>query len=278
MELQHVAIDIQATQYETSLAAQTLMLSLEAFPLHHLLVARMWAVEDSVSYEVCRDQGGDIVPDESSVALQPLLEDLLAGTADAGGPDWLASSMKDPSRADLLEAFEGAGLVKVADNKVVVTSLGHQCFRPCSVLRTPTYLAAKREGVALADMTVWELIVRLDMDQFVHAVKKPDKRDKPFDPSDPESRYWYSGPGSTTVARGYLHALADGSLIVHHWHTNGYYEALLAGEDYIPKKRTPKHYQFKQQREDDWDAGMEDEPPIADKPKKPRACRRQGRW
>ena len=118
------------------------------------------------------------------------------------------------SRCDAWDALEESGLVEVnGQNSASAIALGRRCFLTCSVLHQPAYAASARPDVTIADFNVWELIVFLDKARFLHVVKHPSKKDLPYEPSEPATKIWYSKPGSSSVSRSYLYALAKGSSI-----------------------------------------------------------------
>ncbi len=63
--------------------------------------------------------------------------------------------------------------------------------------------------MVLSDYSVWELVVHLDIELFRHIVKKPSKMDLPYNPSDSETKLWYSKPGATSISRPCLMAIAN---------------------------------------------------------------------
>ena len=102
----------------------------------------------------------------------------------------------------------------------------------CCRLISPRHVAAS-QTLPISELTVWELIVLLDERNFKHVVKPASRKDPPFDPHDSDKpRVWYSRLGSDTVPRSYLQALAAGTYQVPHWHSAGFYDALLAGVPY----------------------------------------------
>mgnify|MGYP000013773427 FL=1 len=114
-------------------------------------------------------------------------------------------------RSDVMSIFEEAGLVKVNQEGLgCATPRGLQCFLACCVLHEPVYGAGLRSDVALSDYSVWELVVHLDIELFRHIVKPPSKKDLPYNPSDLETKMWYSKPGETSISRLYLMTIAKG--------------------------------------------------------------------
>ena len=142
---------------------------------------------------------------------------------------------------EVLEACLETGCVQAADGRVRVTPAGQACFKALSVLHQPTRIAAIREGVALSEYTVWELVLFLDSLNFIHAVKKAARKEEeavaPFDPIDPDSKIWYSEPGSKSVHRTYLLLLAMGQHTVPHFQIKDFYEAILEGKPCQPREK-----------------------------------------
>ena len=249
---QHVHLDIASRKFSTMNSLQSLALSLEAVDLKHLLTARAWTTEEAILYDIDYDKAGDCIPTLLKDIVPSFLKKLLESD-----PDGRAELAEDVRYSELFDLFLEFGFVREAYGQPLqVTPRGHQAFVTCSVVHKPIYVAAMRDSIPVSEYSVWELIVFLDSKKkdFTHIVKKASKHDKPFVPSDPASKIWYSRPGATQVTRSYLLALADGKKEVSHWRSSMYYDALLAGEEYVKKPRVSK-FAFAAQDEEDWDAG-----------------------
>ena len=115
-----------------------------------------------------------------------------------------------------------------------------------SLLQQPSYAVAIRDGMDLADRTVWELLLLLDQDGWKHAVQ--DKRDQ-----ESYDKVWFSRPGDDSISFWYLLCLAQGSSEVPHFQTSGFYQALADGKA-PPVRRPRKALQaIRNIADDDWD-------------------------
>ena len=267
-------VDVESRRLDCDSSALTMVLTLSAFPVEALVRARLWSLKgDDTTYIMDKHGFGSIVPEECGGVLPGLLRDLLE--AQVGSEGELEVPKVDDAdvslqRSEILEAFQEAGLITEVGSKFKVTTSGRQCFRVCCEVSAPKRAAWKRPGIALEECTVWELIIHLDVEGFSHTVKKTSKYDASFDPKAKEPRkLWYSAPGQVTVARSYLLALATGQHTVPHWHTAGFYDALLAGVPYVKKSRRKK-FKFTQAVDDWGDGGVEQDARPRDEHKKPR--------
>ena len=122
----------------------------------------------------------------------------------------------------------------------------------CVTLTAPEPALELRTDCPPEELSTWELVVSLDRAGFGHVVKEKSSRDPDFDPEVSASKVWYTKPQAVQVCREYLLCLLRASFKVKHWQVAGFYAALLAGKEYVPKRKAIKLGEYD---ENDSDAG-----------------------
>ncbi|CAE7249385.1 TNN [Symbiodinium sp. CCMP2456] len=224
-----------------SMAGSSVIISFAALECEQLAELRVWETKAGVQCFI----KADLLPEsekwsrDRQEAAGILLSELVETAAGVRDTFWRLAA----ERRELLRLFHGRGWVeKRQDSGLwVMTPAGKTAVDICFFLCKPEPVLEVRADVPLEDLSPWELALMLLRKGFQHVVEPRSKKDADFLPGG-DAKKWYSAPNATTASKEYLRCLLRGDLQVPHWKPNGFYTALLAGEQYEPKPRPLQMY------------------------------------
>ena len=268
-----VIVDSAALEWLNHSEKQVFVLSLVSFSCEELAAICKWKRAEKLGYGFwgVAEAAQLKIPASAKHVLPQLLQELLPSTPEQG----LKVDVREPGVHEwraCLSAMTDVGLVqKLSEDERFsmwcLTEQGVAGVKVGSLLEQPSYAMAIRDGVDLAERTVWELLLLLDQDGWKHAVKDKGDQDCYRPGSD---KVWYSRPGDDTISFWYLLCLAQGNSEVPHFQSSGFYQALAGGKA-PPIRRQRKAWQaLRNVADDDWDA-----PAVADAVPAKRARRKR---
>ena len=267
---QLVIVDAASHNYASDIARQSLVLSFEALPLEALLDLRLWEPTGEMEYSIDASILKQPVSfsGECRSAANAVIQQFLEGTGEDGAALSEQFMQASPWHREILQSLNHSGIIEktgnVADQMNAelwkFTRVGRRSVQVGLRLRGPERALKVREGVAVQEYTIWELMMHLDMHGWRHVLKMPLSKepDLPFllaaeGTCEAGPKIWYTKPRANAICHAYLVLLAKGTQEVQHWKSGGFYAAQLHGAAFKP--RSQRACKFKSQAEDDWDAG-----------------------
>jgi len=171
------------------------------------------------------------------------MEQLLGTGTDSRQP--FKCGVDDECHAELI-GFESSGCVsRVIDTdssiEWVMTDLGREKLHQRILADSPVPALVARPGIVEDDLTVFELLFRLENAGWECFVKEPRVTPSPYKPGGVKA-FWMK-EAAETFSTFYLRALLHGAEIVHsveHFRENQYYIDLLEGKEPLPPQKHGK--------------------------------------